>query len=102
MLQFLLKSSGFCVGTILMFSLCWFHRSLVATDPVFVSFPIGRHEGVALLLFINCVGFCCDNVSVEDLIACIRLCWFHRTLVAIDPVLVPFAIRRHAYVALLL
>ena len=29
---------------------------------------IGRHEGVALLLFANSVGVCCDDASVEGLI----------------------------------
>ena len=29
---------------------------------------IGRHVGVALLLFANSVGVCCDDASVEGLI----------------------------------
>ena len=31
-------------------------------------FAIGRHVGVALLLFVNSVGVCWDDASVKDLI----------------------------------
>ena len=71
------------------------------TELVLVSLATGGHEDVALLLFINSVGDWCDDVSVEDLIACIRLCWFHWTLVATDSMLVSFAIGGHEGVALL-
>lgn len=40
---------GFCVATLPVILLYWFHRTLIATYPVFVSYPSGGHAGVALL-----------------------------------------------------
>ena len=98
----LTQAIGLFVGTSLVFSLRWFHRTLVATDPVLVSFSIGRQEVVSLILFSSPVADWRDDFSVEDLVACIRLCRFHRNLVAADPALMSFSIGRHEVVALLL
>ena len=57
-----------------MFSLFWFHRNLVATDPVLVLFSMGQHEVVALLLFFSSIGACCDT-SEKDLVVSIKCRW---------------------------